>query len=139
MSDLTAWLDRQQPLLNQLGLISLITLAATVVVLPIVVINLPQDYFTRDHREVARETRRHPLVWGSLSLFKNLIGLVLIVAGLAMLLLPGQGTITILIGVALTNFPGKYKLERRIVAQPAVGRTLNKIREWAGRPPLGLP
>ena len=56
-----------------------------------------------------------------------------------MLLLPGQGIVTVLIGFALTNFPGKYAIERRIACQPAVGRTLNRIREWAGRPPLRLP
>jgi hypothetical protein len=61
---------------------------------------------------------------------------MLILAGIAMLVLPGQGTVTILIGLALTNFPGKYALERRIASQPAVRATLNKIRGLAGCSPL---
>ena len=56
-----------------------------------------------------------------------------------MLVLPGQGTVTILIGLALTNFPGKYALEQRIVCQPAVAKTLNRIRQLGGVPPFRMP
>lgn len=56
-----------------------------------------------------------------------------------MLILPGQGALTILIDLALTNFPGKYAIERRIASSPAVGWTLNRIRALAARPPLQLP
>jgi len=62
-----------------------------------------------------------------------------ILAGIAMLVLPGQGLLSILIGVTLLNFPGKYALERRIVGRPAVSRTLNRIRARARRPPLEIP
>ena len=65
-------------------------------------------------------------------------GLLLILAGIAMLVLPGQVTVTILIGLAITSFPVKYKLERSIASQPAVGATLNKIRKLTGKPPLSL-
>jgi hypothetical protein len=56
-----------------------------------------------------------------------------------MLLLPGQGLLTILMGLALTNFPGKYDLERRIVSRPAVSTALNRIRRAGSRPPLEMP
>jgi len=55
-----------------------------------------------------------------------------------MLVLPGQGLLTILLGVTLVNFPGKYALERRIVSRPSVANTLNRIREAVGRNPLEL-
>ena len=74
-----------------------------------------------------------------LSVLKNLLGILLILAGLVMLVLPGQGAITILIGLALTNFPGKYAIEHRIVCQPAVAKTLNRIRELGGAPPFEMP
>jgi hypothetical protein len=139
MTDVTSWLRANELLLQQIGTVSLILLAVTVVALPVVVAKLPEDYFTREKREHASRGRRHPLVWGILSVLKNLFGLLLILAGLAMLVLPGQGTVTILIGLALVNFPGKYALERRIAGQPAVGKTLNAIRKLAGRSPLLLP
>ena len=74
-----------------------------------------------------------------LAWFAYLFGFALILAGVAMLVLPGQGILTILMGVALANFPGKFTLERRLVRQPAVGRALNRIREIAGKVHLELP
>ncbi len=76
--------------------------------------------------------------WGIL-LVKNLLGLVLLLSGIAMLVLPGQGIITILIGISLLNFPGKRRLELKIVRQRPVFRAINWIRDRAGRPPLVLP
>jgi archaellum biogenesis protein FlaJ (TadC family) len=139
MAEITQWIEGHQALVQQIGSLSLIVLAVTVVALPVVVIKLPQDYFTVEKREPASQTRKQPLLWAVLSLLKNLLGILLILVGLAMLVLPGQGTVTILIGLALTNFPGKYAVEQRIVRQPAVGKTLNRIRELGGAPPLSLP
>jgi hypothetical protein len=65
-----------------------------------------------------------------------LIGCVLLLAGIAMLVLPGQGILTMLIGVSLMDIPGKRKLERRLIGRPAVLRTINKIRAKFGREPL---
>ncbi len=139
LSELQAWITDHQRLIEQIGSLSLVVLVITVIALPIVVKQLPEDYFISEKREPARGTRKHPLIWALLSLVKNLVGLVLILAGIIMLVLPGQGTVTILIGLAISNFPGKYKFERRIVCQPAVGKTLNKIRELTGASPLEFP
>ncbi len=79
---------------------------------------------------------RHPaLRWFGLAV-KNVLGLVLLLAGIAMLVRPGQGVLTILMGIALLDFPGKRQLERRLIALPTVLRTINKLREKFGRPPL---
>lgn len=139
MERITEWIQGHRTLVEQLGALSLVVLFISVVVLPVVVIRLPEDYFVRERRERASRIRKHPLLWGLLSLLKNLVGILLILAGLAMLVLPGQGALTMLIGLALTNFPGKFVLERRIACQPAVGKTLNRIRELGGQPPLRMP
>lgn len=136
LDQITQWLTEHQELIQQVGNLSLIVLGITVLALPAVVKQLPEDYFVSESREPARETRKHPLVWAVVSFCKNLLGVFLILVGIAMLVLPGQGTVTILIGLAISNFPGKYKLERKIVSNPAVGTTLNKIRELTGAPPL---
>ena len=60
-------------------------------------------------------------------------------AGIAMLALPGQGILTILVGITLLNFPGKRRLELRIVRQRRVLRAINWMRAKAKRPPLVLP
>ena len=53
-----------------------------------------------------------------------------------MLVLPGQGVLTILIGVMFINFPGKYRLERWVVMRDPVLKTINRLRQRAGHPPL---
>jgi len=133
------WLTENEGLIQRVGNVSFILLIITVIVLPVVVKQLPADYFVRAYREPAWRDRKYPMVWGVISLVKNLLGVLLILVGIAMLVLPGQGTVTILIGLAISNFPGKYALERRIAGQPAVGATLNKIRQLTGAPPLQMP
>ena len=61
---------------------------------------------------------------------------VFLVAGVAMLVLPGQGLLTILIGLMLISFPGKRGLERRIVGRPTILRILNGMRARRSLPPL---
>ena len=139
MPHILTWLGENQGLLEWMGGVSLLMFVATLVVFPLVVIYLPEDYFVRDRRDPAHQTRRHPAVWLALTVLKNIFGALLILAGIAMLVLPGQGLLSILIGVTLLNFPGKYALERRIVGRPAVSRTLNRIRARARRPPLEIP
>ncbi len=70
---------------------------------------------------------------------KNLLGGVLVVLGLVMLLTPGQGLLTLLIGLMLMNFPGKYRLERWLVTRPGVLRALNWLRARQGHQPLEAP
>ena len=67
---------------------------------------------------------------------KNIIGYSLIMGGLLMLVLPGQGLLTIVTGLLLINYPGKYKLEQKLVAMPSVYRALNWIRAKANKPLL---
>ncbi len=139
MTELIGWVQEHQALFQTLGLLSLALFVVSLVVFPLVVANLPVDYFVRDKRDPAHQKRRHPVIWALLAVVKNIIGIVLILAGIAMLVLPGQGILTILMGVALANFPGKFVLERGLVSRTAVAIGLNRIREMAGKPRLELP
>ncbi|NIV30742.1 MAG: hypothetical protein GWN58_14950, partial [Anaerolineae bacterium] len=76
--------------------------------------------------------QRHPVMGLVVLVLKNLLGLVLLVAGVAMLVLPGQGLLTIVIALTLLNFPGKYHLERWVVSRPPVYRAINWIRRRRG-------
>ncbi len=69
-------------------------------------------------------------------MLKNTVGLVLVVAGLVMLVLPGQGILTMLAGIVLIDFPGKYQMERWAVERPAVLRAINWTRKKAGKDEL---
>ena len=97
------------------------------------------DYFMRDEAPMDTWRQRHPaLRWIGL-LIKNVLGVLLVLMGLAMLVLPGQGVLTILIGISLLDFPGKRNLERKIVRTPTVHRAMDAIRRRAGQSPLVLP
>ena len=139
VSDIVSWAREYQDLLQWLAGTSLLMFAVTLIVFPLVIIYLPQDYFVRHERDPAHQKRRHPAVWLTLTILKNIFGWTLILAGIAMLVLPGQGVLSILIGATLANFPGKYLLERRLVSRPPVSRSLNRIRARAGKPPLDIP
>lgn len=130
--------EHQLPL-GSLAAIAAVVLLIGLVALPAIVVQLPQDYFVRDRRIPVRRVRRHALLWWMVTILKNILGLVLVAAGVAMLVLPGQGLLTILMGLGFVNFPGKYALERRLIGLPAVASTLNRLRSAAGRPPLELP
>ena len=69
---------------------------------------------------------------------KNAIGALLFVAGVLMLFLPGPGVLTILAALALLNFPGKRKLELRVLHIPSVLSAINRVRARAGRLPLSF-
>jgi hypothetical protein len=131
-----AWLDSHRTLLAVLGGVSVLTFFGTLVVIPILVVRLPADYFTAEKRPPPGPWARRPPVRRLARLLKNLAGIVFIVTGLAMLVLPGQGLLTILIGVTLIDFPGKRNLEKRLIAQPTVLRAVNWMRRRGNRPAL---
>jgi hypothetical protein len=132
MEFLSNW---QQPLLWASGL-SLLALIATIVGVPWVVTRLPKDYFVRSERVVWRASFDAPLLSLVTSMLKNLLGLLLVVLGLIMLVTPGQGIVTLLIGLLLMNFPGKYHLERWLVLRPGVLKGLNWLRRRQGQLPF---
>jgi hypothetical protein len=102
------------------------------------IVQLPTDYFTRKKRPLS-VWEEHPMLRPLYLVVKNLIGFILILAGIAMLVLPGQGVLTIVVGMVLINFPGKFRLERWLATRPPVWRSLNWLRKKATRPVLEHP
>jgi archaellum biogenesis protein FlaJ (TadC family) len=133
------WINAHQAMLWWLGLFSVITFMCTLTLTPIIVTCIPADYFDHRRRSPTRRKEQNQAIRLTLLLGKNLLALTLIAGGIAMLFLPGQGLLTILIGVMLLDFPGKYVLERRIVQQPKVLHTINWLRAKSNRPPLHIP
>lgn len=120
-----------------LAVISIATFVASLVGVPYFLSRLPVDYFSRHEREVLglpeqpRSGSRR-----ALHVLKNVFGLVLLILGLLMLVLPGQGVLTLFVSLLFLDFPGKHRLERWIVRRPLVLRSINALRRRAGRPPL---
>ena len=119
--------------------LSLVTFFGSIAVVTLVLVRLPANYFHSSHgREFLPE--RHPVLRALGVVAKNLAGVVLVVAGVIMSLpgVPGQGILTILLGVMLLDFPGKRDLEARLVRRPRVFRSINALRARFDKPPLIL-
>ena len=108
------------------------------IAVPWIVINLPQDSFSNPRRP--RWLDQQPIaIRLPVRLIKNLLAGALIVLGIVMLVLPGQGIFAIVLGVLLADIPGKLKLQQRIVGRQNVMNSLNWLRRKFGRPPLERP
>ena len=116
-----------------IAILSALTAICTFIGFTAFIISLPKDYF-RHKTHINRI--RNPIVRISLRVLKNVVGVITIIAGLVMTITPGQGLVAILVGVILCDFPGKRKLERKLIARPLVLNTLNKIRARFKRPPI---
>ena len=123
-----------------IGILSIATFVGTLIIIPILIVRIPADYFKRKKQKQKSCYKNQCAAICFIGLvFKNLFGAVFVLAGLAMLFLPGQGFITILIGIMMLNFPGKFALQLRIVQKPTVLRAINWIRTKADRPALEVP
>ncbi len=113
------------------------TFTISILVVGFLLVKLPATYFLDSHnRDFWVE--RHPVLRLAGRVLKNLIGVGLIAVGIVMLIGPGQGILTILIGVMLVDFPGKRALERKLVGRPKVLHAVNHLRARYGKPPLVL-
>ena len=132
------WVRGHEVLLGWLGAISGLMFLGSLIAVPWLVIRIPDDFFLRRQHFVDRWQFRHPMLRLALLVTKNLCGVVLVLAGIVMLVFPGQGILTILVGLICIDFPGKFALERWLVRQPPVIRAIDFLRGKAGRAPLEL-
>jgi hypothetical protein len=117
--------------------LSVVFFIGSLIAIPFILVRLPTDFFdTRVPRRWMEN--HHPVLRLFGHLVKNVIGAIFLFVGFLMLFLPGQGILTMLIGVTMLDFPGKRKLEARMIGQPAVLNTINNMRQKFGKPPLTI-
>ena len=85
--------------------------------------------------------RLHPGLRIAAIVAKNFLGVLFFLAGfiMALPLVPGPGIVTMLVGLALIDVPGKRRLERWIAGRKTVFAAMNKLRSKYGHPPLEKP
>ncbi len=115
---------------------SIAMFVASLIAIPWLIIRMPEDYFQGRKRHLSKTRNYHPVIYLAIRIVKNLVGAVFLVMGIAMLVLPGQGILTILIGLSMMDFPGKYRLERFIVSRKPVRKAIQWIRKKAHKAPL---
>ena len=105
-----------------------------VLLVPYFVTRIPANYFTRRERHIIN--RRFPITSLVFLAAKNVLGAVFVMVGILLLFLPGQGLLTLLLGLMIMNYPGKYALERWLVMRPKVLSAINWLRARRNHPPL---
>ena len=96
---------------------------------------IPHNYFV-DKKRVSLIKVKNPLMWLPIIIIKNSIGLVLILFGILMLILPGQGVLTIITGLIFLDYPGKFRFERSLVRNKLILNSMNWIRRKLNKPDL---
>ena len=139
IKDLLKWAEANETLLWSLFAVSVGVFLLTPIAVAWATIKLPENYFIEKRRKPLGSWEKYPALRLVVLIGKNLLGIVLLIAGLVMLVVPGQGLLTIVVGLILLDFPGKFRLQRWIVKRPSVWRSINWVRKRAGRPPLKRP
>ena len=116
-----------------------VTFSLSLAIVSYIMVKIPANYFKKDND---RKTlpNYHPAIRILAIIGKNLLGVLLVALGVVLSLpgVPGQGILTILLGVMLLDFPGRRKLEHKIVSMPRVRDGINKLRHRFGKPELVL-
>ena len=133
--EILEWIEAHAELLAILGTLGLLMLIGSALVIPLIIAYMPEDYFVRINRgPLLRKPHRQVL-----HALKNILGYLLILCGILLLLLPGQGILTIIIGISLIDFPGKRRLQVRLVQVESVRKSMQWIRRKSHRQPLIIP
>lgn len=117
---------------------SVVTFLVSILLVPAMIVRIPADYFLHDRRHAFLQ-ERHPLLRLLVISAKNVLGALLLLVGVALLFLPGQGLLTLMAGLMIMNYPGKFYFERWLVRRPHVLPALNWLRARYGRGPLEAP
>ena|SRR5512147_23688 len=123
--------------LVMLTVLSVVFFIGSLIAIPYILVRLPADYFDiRIPRPWMKD--HHPILRVMGHIVKNAVGAIFLFVGFLMLFLPGQGVLTMVIGVSMLDFPGKRKVEASLIGQPTVLGVINSMREKFGKPPLIL-
>ncbi len=133
-----------QPLILAVSIASGVLFLTSLILIPFAVLRIPEDYFIRTKQQPgesgAGRIRRPPIAWRAAWLIvRNILGVLFLILGGLLLVLPGPGWLTILVGIALIEFPLKHKLEMKILSLPVVRNAVNSYRVKKNKPPILFP
>ena len=109
--------------------LSIVMFVGSLLAIPWIIRKLPPDHFTRPPVQHSLKTK----------ILRNALGALLVAAGIAMLVLPGQGIIAILFGLSIMDLRVKDNIIRRLLCQKKIQEGVQRIRSKAGKQPLTIP
>jgi len=130
MNQWMAVLGELAPWITAISLVFvIITFVAAVFGLPVVLAKLPEDYFVAPQPPGSTRNR----------VLRNLVGWPLLLIGLILIPLPGQGLLTVLAGLVLADVPGKQRMALFLLRQGPIRRAVDTMRDRHGVGPLQVP
>jgi hypothetical protein len=136
LESVVEWIEAHPIVVTGVVGASILIVLASAALAPAALVRVPADYFAHARRPPSRFAEAHPAMRVLLVIVKNVAGVALLAAGAAMLVLPGQGLLTLLVGALLIDFPGKYRFEKWLVSRRRVMRAVNWLRSRRGREAL---
>ncbi len=117
----------------------LFSLTISFVSIAVVIVKIPANYFSSHYKQDFLPNSSWAVRWGAVIL-KNILGVLLIILGLLLSLpgVPGQGLLTILLGLIMIDIPGKRPIEAKIISRPTILAAANQLRAKYNREPLML-
>lgn len=108
-------------------------------IVSLILVKLPADHFSKN-RKTEFWSGQRPALNAAKVIGKNILGVILVALGIVLSLpgVPGQGLLTVLLGVMLLDFPGRDRLEQKLLSKPSIVNTINRLRGRFGKPPLVL-
>jgi hypothetical protein len=121
------------------ALIFIVSFFANLGIVSLILVKLPADYFSKK-RKTKFWAGPRPALHAAKVIGKNIAGILLVALGVVLSLpgVPGQGLLTVLLGIMLLDFPGRHRLEQKLLSKPSILNTINKLRGRFGKPRLEL-
>ena len=121
------------------ALIFLASFLVNLGIVSLILVKLPADHFSKS-RKTKFWAGPRPAIHAAKVIGKNIAGVLLVALGIVLSLpgVPGQGLLTVLLGIMLLDFPGRHRLEQKLLSKPSIVNTINRLRERFGKPPLQL-
>ncbi len=119
--------------------IFLVSFFANLAIVSLILVKLPADHFSKS-RKTKFWSGPRPWLHAAKVIGKNIGGVLLVALGVVLSLpgVPGQGLLTVLLGIMLLDFPGRHRLEQKLLSKPSIVNSINKLRGRFGKKPLEL-
>jgi len=115
------------------------TFVINLAIVSFILVKLPANHFSKS-RKTKFWSGPHPLLHAAGVVGKNIGGVLLVALGVVLSIpgVPGQGLLTILLGIMLLDFPGRSRLEQKLLSRPSIVNAINSLRGRFKKPPLQL-
>ena len=131
------WISSHNTLILVFSILSFVLAIILIVALVVTINILPADYFLQEKKSsISQSSNIHFLLSIIKLILKNILGIILLLFGILMLFLPGQGILTIFISLLFLTFPGKWNLIQRLVSKKKIFESMNWIRRRFGKDEL---